>query len=97
MKYIMITQFRGHWNQLPEDVARFPLGMLKGDMKVKKVKDDTKTIFIKLNTDTGKPEHAWEGKITVIKITSNNISFRVSLEKEIAPPLKYVGYGIGCI
>lgn len=95
MKYVMITQRANHWDKLPDMTAGFARGMFKKGMDISKIKEDTKTTFIKLNIETGEIDKAWIGKVSNLRITSNHISFKVNLEKEIAIPKKYADYNIG--
>jgi hypothetical protein len=95
MKYVMITQRANHWDKLPYKTASFAKGMLKGEMSLNKLKENTVTTFIKLNIESGEPEKAWIGKVSKIRVLNMVITFSAELEKEIKPPKRYADYDIG--
>ena len=90
----MITHLSGHWDKLPDGTASYPRGMLKG-FNSDQLKEETRTIFIKLDINTGEANSAWEGNVSRFSFSQKKLSFRVNLKKKITVPQKYKDYGIG--
>lgn len=100
MIYIMVTNWEDHWNNLRDSSTHFTTRMLKGNMNEFKLKDNTKTIFIKINKETRLIENAWIGKVTKIsegtrKDGKRCIYFRVIIKDKITCPNKYSNYSEG--
>lgn len=89
MRYIMITHLKDHWDKLKGSVAVYPKFMI--NLEAEHIENNTKTIFIKLNSDTGSIEKAWEGSISGIDKRLGKISFMVNL-KAIIPLTKVRNY-----
>jgi hypothetical protein len=99
MKFIMVTNWKGHWDRLPDGITRFTLGMLKWRWQDSQLVDYTVTVFIKLNRATYEVEKAWIGGTSNFKRILDKgrefIFFKVFLEKEIQCPESYRGYPEG--
>jgi len=94
-KYVMVTHWQNHWDNLSNGETHFTKNMLRGRMTQDKIKEDTYTIFIKRNKQTKKVEKAWEGKVYGFKDEGNKILFKVEISKEIILPSKYSDYPEG--
>ncbi len=91
MKYIMITHWKDHWNKLPGNQTHYTFGMLKEGVDLNNLKNNTPTVFIKLNEDTKEPEKAWEGVVYDFEINKKRgrVYFKVKINREILVPEKY--------
>jgi len=91
MKYVMITHWKNHWNNVPNNRTFYSLKMLKRPLNVKDLRENIFTIFIKLNEKTRRPERAWEGVVYNFRINNveNRIYFEFRLDREILVPEKY--------
>lgn len=93
MKYVMVTNWEGHWDNLPGEKTYYTLGMLKGKMGENRVADNVETVFIKLNKSSKTFEKAWVGKTGSFKKGEKNnkkvIYFTVTLDREIECPGAY--------
>jgi len=96
MKYVMITHWKNHWNNVPNNQTFYSLEMLK-TLNVKDLRENTSTIFIKLNERTRRPERAWEGVVYNFRVNDveNRIYFDFRLDREILVPEKYRGWTEG--
>lgn len=96
MKYVMITHWKNHWNNVPNNQTFYSLRMLK-NLNEKDLKENTSTIFIKLNEKTRRPERAWKGIVYNFKVNNleRRIYFEFQLDKEILVPEKYRGWKEG--
>ncbi|GAI29296.1 unnamed protein product, partial [marine sediment metagenome] len=100
MIYIMVTNWENHWNNLGDSPTYFTTRMLKGNMNESKLKDDTRTIFIKRNKETRSIENTWIGKVAKISEGTQRdgkkcIYFRVITKDTITCPGKYSNYSEG--
>ena len=100
MIYIMVTNWENHWGNLRDNSTYFTVGMLRGNMNESKLKDDTRTIFIKRNKETRSIENTWIGKVAKISEGTRRdgkkcIYFRVVIEDKIPFPNKYSNYSEG--
>lgn len=100
MIYIMVTNWENHWNNLRDSSTYFTVGMLRENMNESKLKDNTKTIFIKRNKETKSVEDAWVGNVINInegirKDGKKCIYFRVIIEDKMPFPNKYSNYSEG--
>jgi len=100
MIYIMVTNWENHWNNLGDSPTYFTTRMLKGNMNESKLKDDTRTIFIKRNKETRSIENTWIGKVAKIsegirRDGKERIYFRVIIKDTISCPDKYSNYSEG--
>lgn len=91
----MVTNWNGYWDKLRDNKSSYNYFMLKDGMNQSKLKDNTPTIFIKLNGETREIEKVWNGRINDIKKTQEKIYFKVSLDREIKCPKKYIDYSEG--
>jgi hypothetical protein len=91
----MVTHFRGHWDKLPNNETRYTKTMLRTGMDETKLTENTRTVFIKINEETHKPEKVWVGWVSAFRPDSERIRFRVNIEKEIPCPKKYYNYREG--
>jgi hypothetical protein len=91
MKYLMITSFNNHWDKLYKGKTSYSDFMLKGKMNISFLKDDTPTIFIKIDYVTKQHQKAWEGAVSNFSIdtVTNKIHFNVKINKEIPLPSKF--------
>ena len=83
MKYVMITNWEELWDKKEPKTTYYPKNMFRSGMSEKLLKPNTKTIFIKINRETKKPERAWEGIVTDFSIEEEKIEFKYRLEKEL--------------
>jgi len=100
MIYIMATSWVNHWDKLRDNSTYFTVGMLRGNMNESKLKDNTKTIFIKRNKETKSVEDEWVGNVINInkgirKDGKKCIYFRVIIEDKMPFPNKYSNYSEG--
>ena len=97
MIYIMVTNWENHWDKLKDNSTYFTVRMLRGNMNENKLKDNTKTIFIKRNKETKLIEDAWFGNVLDIdkgirKDGKKCIYFKVKIEDKMPIPNKYSNY-----
>ena len=100
MIYIMVTNWENHRGNLRDNSTYFTVGMLRGNMNENKLKDDTRTIFIKRNKETRSIENTWIGKVAKISEGTRSdgkkrIYFRVIIKDTIPCPGKYSNYSEG--
>lgn len=100
MVYIMVTKWDGHWDNLRDNSTYFTPGMLKGNMNESKLKNNTKTIFIKRNKETKSIEDAWVGYVSdinkeMLSSGTERIYFRVIIENKVPFSDKYSHYSEG--
>ncbi|MEM2463670.1 MAG: hypothetical protein QXY07_03190 [Candidatus Bathyarchaeia archaeon] len=95
LKYIMVTHWANHWDKLPNNETHFTRGMLKSGMTIDKVRENIRTIFIKKNEQTRKPEKAWEGSVYGFRVEKDRIYFKVKIDREIPIPSEYIKYPEG--
>jgi hypothetical protein len=101
MKYVMVTNWNDHWDNLGKWANRtlFTESMLKGMMSKDKLVEGTETLFIKRKKETGIVEQCWSGKISDFKYGEYKgfpaVWFRVNLEKRIVCPDEYRNYPLG--
>jgi hypothetical protein len=99
MKYIMVTDWKGHWDKLPNGITKYTLSMLKWQWQDSQLVDDTETVFIKLERSTKKVERAWIGRTgnfkRILDRENEFIYFKVSLEEEIRCPEAYASFWDG--
>lgn len=100
MIYIMVTNWENHWDNLRDNSTYFTTRMLKRNMNESKLKDNTKTFFIKRSIETRKLEKAWIGKVKNINKGTRRdgkecIYFSVIIEDEIQCPPKFSDYSEG--
>jgi len=94
-KYVMVTHWPNHWDNLPHNETYFTKGMLKQGMTIDRIRENTPTIFIKVNKQTKTPEKAWEGNVYNLRVEENRIFFKVKINKEIPIPSEYSNYSEG--
>ena len=93
LKYVMVTHWGNHWNNLPNNETYFTKNMLKKGMTTDEIRENTPTIFIKLKSKYDKkPERAWEGKVYGFKYDGTRIRFKVKIDREIPIPAEYSNY-----
>jgi hypothetical protein len=95
MQYVMITHWKGHWDNLPDHETLYTDAMLRAGMNKGKLVENAQTIFIKVNEKNKKPERAWVGSVYALKAETGKIRFKVRIEKEIPCPKKYCEYTEG--
>jgi hypothetical protein len=91
----MVTHWPNHWDNLPHNETYFTKGMLKQGMTIYRIRENTPTIFIKVNKQTKTPEKAWEGNVYNLRVEENRIFFKVKINKEIPIPPEYSNYSEG--
>jgi len=69
--------------------------MLKGKMNLSLLRDNTPTIFVKINKDDKVHEQAWEGSVSSFSNDGKNINFSVKIDKQIPLPTEYNNYKEG--
>lgn len=95
LRYIMVTHWDDHWDNLPNNETYFTKGMLRGNMNVNKIRENTPAIFIKKDKQTRKPEKTWEGIVYGFKVEKDRIRFKVKIDREIHIPSEYMEYSEG--
>lgn len=95
MKYIMVTNWNRHWDNIPKNKTRYSIEMLRGGMTVDHLQNHTETVFIKRNKATRKCERTWIGTVNKIDRQSQAIYFDVIIQKEIPCPSKYQNHTEG--
>lgn len=97
MKYLMVTNFKDYWNSCHKKETYYPKGMLNAGV-YSYLKENTETIFIKINKPNTSEKMAWKGHVYDIREDKNEkkIYFKVYIEKEITPcPVEYLDYSEG--
>ena len=91
MKFIMVTDWRDHWDRLPGGATLFTISMLIPPMAPLFLRNDTSTTFLLFSRRVRSPLKAWTGKVTQISHTpgSARIAFRANIRREIRFPHKY--------
>jgi len=95
LKYVMVTHWENHWDQLGKNDTHYPKERIIGGMGAAKFVNGTPTIFIKLNKKTRKPEKAWEGIVYDIRDKGDKVYFKVEIHREISIPEEYAKYRPG--
>ena len=99
-KYLMITHWEGHWDEI--DRTYYSINMLKGELRKKYkeyLENNVPTIFIKIDRKTKIPQKAWRGTVSDFEEKEEEkggkkkkcIYFSVNIEEEIPIPKKYEG------
>lgn len=95
MKYVMVTDWEGHWDKVGEQ-SSYSYSMLKGAiMNPAGMADPGQTIFIKTDKTTRLPQKCWEGEVYNIVRRREKVWFKFRLDRQIQCPEKYVGYPNG--
>ena len=93
MKYIMVTHWDRHWDNLTDSRTKFTESMFRNGMDKTKLINATETTFIKKHTITRSVEKCWEGRVydfqTGIYRNLPAVYFRVEIDKEILCPVEY--------
>lgn len=101
MRYIMVTNWNYHWDNLSRFGERtlFTEVMLRGAMSKDKLVDGTETVFIKRKKMSGEIEKSWMGKVYDFENKpykgSPAVWFRVKLERQMDCPGEYRDYPLG--
>jgi len=84
IKYIMVTYYPNHWNNLPNNETSYTRRLLKG-VQPNELIEYAKTLFIKLSDEHATAEKAWIGLVYGYdtKREKNKIYFKVKIEREI--------------
>jgi hypothetical protein len=95
MKYIMVTDWRGHWDKVGGQ-SSYSYSMLRGAiLDPARIVDPSQAVFIKLDKTTRLPQKCWEGEVFGIVRRTEKVWFKFRLNREIQCPQKYVGYPDG--
>lgn len=94
MGYIMITQWANHWDQKHGKETSYGVSMLRSGIKFSTLKENTPTLFIKINKDTKEIERAWKGYVfnfreDKTKDNKDKICFTVHIDNAVDCPPKY--------
>lgn len=81
IKYLMVTHWDNHWDNLKNDKTYYPKTMLKG-IEENNLEDKAPTIFIKLDKTSKRPEKAWVGQVYDFEPTGDKIWFKVKIKEE---------------
>lgn len=97
MKYIMVTNWENHWDNLKNNKTQYRLGMLKSGLDPDAVglHENIETIFIKLKKGEKTFEKAWVGRTSNFRKGKNSIEFQVNVEREIICPQEYANLSEG--
>ena len=79
----MVTHWKRHWDALPRQETYYPKNMIRFQVTADKLIDNTRTIFIKLDEKTRRPENAWIGHVYGFKEQDDRIHFKVYIERNI--------------
>ena len=90
MKYIMVTDFDNHWDEIEGNFTSYSSNMIKSGMTNKNLVSGTPTLFIKRTKYSTEVKKAWSGKVLDVNNLSGKNFFRVDIEKEIECPAEYV-------
>ena len=90
MKYIMVTDFDNHWDNIEKNYTSYTPKMIKQKVTKDKYVNGTDTLFIKKMEHSAEVEMAWIGKVWDIMDVPGKIFFRVEIEKEIEYPEEYL-------
>jgi len=71
----MITHWKNHWNNVPNNRTFYSLRMLK-NLNEKELKENTSTIFIKLNGKNRRPEIFEEYTYYLLRLVGINKIYR---------------------
>ncbi len=92
MKFIMVTHFENHWDQV-NGRSSYLKTMYKGSGFPRA---NIETIFIRRNKTTNKIERCWSGKILDVKEDGKQYRFTFRLDpREIGCPAEHVKYSRG--
>lgn len=89
MKYIMVTDFENHWDNIEKNFTSYTSHMIKKRIPKNKFIPGTNTIFIKKVAYSDRVEKAWSGKIWDIEHLGGKVYFRVEIGNEIQCPQEY--------
>lgn len=101
MRYIMVTDFEGHWDNISNNRSQYRTDMFKGDMNKAKLVPGTETLFIKVaSRHNPSIEKCWKGYVDEFGEGNNKkgqkvVYFRVNIQDQINCPEKYLKYDIG--
>jgi hypothetical protein len=90
MKYIMVTDWRDHWDKIPGGLTAYSTIMLVPPMSTARLVNGTSTIFLRFSSGPRAPLKAWTGKVTDISysLKYKRVGFRVKIGREIRFPRK---------
>ena len=95
MKYILVTDFENHWDELKESLTSYPKFMLGRDLLKRPVANGTETIFIKKKKRSSIIEKCWIGRVWDIQFLGGKVFFRVEIQADIVCPSEYASYPNG--
>jgi hypothetical protein len=99
MIYIMVTNWTNHWDRLNDNSTHYRVGMMRDGMDRSKIKERTKTIFIKRHKESKDFEKCWIGTTSDFRIGNyqgkQSVRFRVEINGETECPAKYLTYSEG--
>ncbi|BEH09845.1 hypothetical protein GSUET_14570 [Geobacter sulfurreducens subsp. ethanolicus] len=95
MKYVMVTNWENHWNDLRNNKTQYSLGMLKSGVDPSRLPESAETIFVKLRPVTKAIEKAWIGRTFDFRAIGNKIEFSVEIAHQIACPSQYADLSEG--
>lgn len=97
----MVTDFKGHWDNIPNNRTHYTTDMFKEGMNKDKLASNTETIFIKVESRTNPTiEKCWKGCVCDFTEGNNKkgqkvVFFRVNIQEQIKCPQKCLKYDIG--
>lgn len=83
MKYIMVTKWDNHWDNLPNGETRYDKYMYRHGMTDSNIANNVSTLFIKISRSDNKPEKAWEGTVFNLQDKGDKVYFSVKIDREI--------------
>lgn len=82
-RYIVVTNFEDHWDNLGDQETSYALRMLKGDTASSGdiFVENTPTTFIRVHPGTRQPCGVWRGQVYAFRQTTSRVYFKVKLEE----------------
>ncbi|HRK00815.1 MAG TPA: hypothetical protein PL089_14490 [Ignavibacteria bacterium] len=88
--YVMITQWKNHWDKIAGNRTRYDTYMFRNGMNSTQFIENETTIFIKLSdTAPHVPETAWSGSVNNISEINGKVHFTVNIVNRIEIPESY--------
>ena len=93
VRYVLVTDWRDHWDKIPGGVTSFSADMLVPPMTPDLLKSATPTLFLLMSRSPRAPLKAWTGRVTLVSHGPGHkkVVFRVRISKETRFPKKYAG------
>lgn len=93
--YVMVTDWKGHWDHCPRDRSSYPTRMMKNGMDASRLVENASTLFIKREGRDGPVSGCWEGTVHTLIEEGDTIWFSVKMNRQIECPSAYREYSNG--